>query len=893
MAKLADIDRASKGIREKIGSLLKRLQNIRRKKDSIDLQTFQKVMAILENGLRLRILNQAQHDFLLELFQILEWDMNKDNNFSGFMKYIYSNRDTGIFDNIKNVHGIDIISWLVEEINPPPWIDIVKPFKDERTISLDQTITFAAQIKNLKITIRGYRYGWMVFNHLKKRYYTLEAGRTNLNLVFSRIPANHKYLGIGTHDIEFGLYNVFSKKERRQTVLPSPHLIGQTIQINIIPERNSARTYQSREEIFEAIDSLSTELNSLADKANNLIINFPKSEPQLIDDVNSLKRFIEDLDETRNLFYLYGSSIKKRIENESDRPLFRFIGEQLDSGKEFHEIVVMIINNLSENRDRISSNVKKIESVYNRRQFLKRGALGVGGLATTVIGGSLLAEKYDLLKKLGIRQEDLPEELTKIKIKIINPKENSVLGIGDYLRNFEAIAEGPNKKLVKSINDGKIGRFEWWITKEDNHVKLLNVGREGQKSHSRIPDFGEHSGQLMAVLWVFNDKHLPKEQPHDIINIIFIKINIGLKIEENILSVWITINDDSGKNAIYEVTPHIKTKLNGESHWDKKLAEPNKPLSYIIELVDESGKDLVPGEYYFFIYVKPNDSNQAPVVSDISKIKIEKPLTMTDEEYYSIKDNVEYYVMPKGRLGDLASIKLNVCADILSLLNLKRYYAANKKMREGSTQEKICGVNMVLEFIRMGNEDFKKGNITGSKQLYRAAKKVAIYVNEFNSLSVKNSVAIFLLLPVLNQPLKEDVREQIKNSELVKPGSIYRPLFSSENYSVSINKIEIITKKEDPNMTYKKAIRLKYSLTDEKNDGKKEYDQLISLRDSAGYNKQYSMGNRIVATVTSNPWYVLLELDDKLKGRYILRISVKPSGTNLPLVSDEKEFEIK
>ena len=760
----------------------------------INLADFERIILLLQAGARSDRLNKAQQDFLAELSKIIgiiKADKNQNAGFSGLVRYISENQGLDIFKNIKDRYGIDAIGELrklAEEFSPR--VRITSPSSGS-TIPLGQTIRFAVQIENLKIPRMGYKYrllclyreASMFSRRLKDGYYILAKGRTKENNFDIGIPASHKNLFFGglPNRIQFVLYDVFSKREMRQRGLSSPHLISGIIEIRIVGEAASQaarRTYRDNKEAVQAIDSLAAELDSLAEGIRLLIEDFPKSRTLLERDLSLLDMYIKDLKEIKMPEFLNNDAIISRIKSQSEMPLFKLIEDSLNEGMEFPEIAAIIVNKAHQERDRIASNMQKVKNTYFRRKALKVGLeLASAGVAAGL--GIEFAKKQNLLKKLGIKkEEDLAEELKKIKIRIIKPKEKSVVGIGDYLRNFEAVAKGENKKLAQSINDDEGHRFNWSIREEEGQWHSIYHERYGSKS-AAIPNlniFNKSSGELLVAA----NFGYPIDI-RDIIKIVLIKIDLDFTFdrERKILYPKFEIKDYSGEYGEYDVIPHI------EGHginvtWKSITAKPNIGVNYRLELSKEEGKVFPPGEYYLWLEVRPKNSVQFPVSSEILKLRIEEPVTMTDDELYLINRNVEYYVMPKGRLGDLAALNTEGCAGILSLLDRKDYDEAIKEMRKGNTQKKVCGVGIVLEYISMGNEEFKKGDIKRSKQLYQTAKELAIYVNEFNSSSfVSNYVAISLLLPVLNQPFTGYIKDQIKDSELVKKGSIYAPLFNS------------------------------------------------------------------------------------------------------------------
>lgn len=158
------------------------------------------------------------------------------------------------------------------------------------------------------------------------------------------------------------------------------------------------------------------------------------------------------------------------------------------------------------------------------------------------------------------------------------------------------------------------------------------------------------------------------------------------------------------------------------------------------------------------------------------------PATMSDGEYSLINQRVAEYVIPSGRLGDLVFMG-ETCWEIKDLVRSKHYDRAQEIYSKADERtEKLCGVELLLGYIKGGYEEFKGGNTKKSKQLYEAAKSLAPLINKIlhPSDAPKNYYAISLLLPVLNEPFERSVWQLTKNyQEVIQQGSIYGTLFDS------------------------------------------------------------------------------------------------------------------
>ncbi len=129
------------------------------------------------------------------------------------------------------------------------------------------------------------------------------------------------------------MLNVFSKKEIRQRGLAHSEIVSEIMEIEIVPQVTSQRTYENAGELSEAVSSLVLQLKSLFDRATFLIEHFPKSEPQLKDNLHFLNARIKDLEGINGLLALNDADeIKRRTKLELGSPLFVFIDEKLSEG---------------------------------------------------------------------------------------------------------------------------------------------------------------------------------------------------------------------------------------------------------------------------------------------------------------------------------------------------------------------------------------------------------------------------------------------------------------------------------------------------------------------------------------------------------------------------------
>lgn len=611
---------------------------------------------ILQRLVTYGILNAEQARFFEELFRKVRQDKEEETQFSSTKAFLSESRKSGII----NIGLLEHLESIIEEVNAPR-VEITSPPENERTVFINQltsnSIQFIAEIKNLEMRrrmglMRGYKYRFskITGEGFMEKESILAKGRTEQNTVAIDIAINDKNFGIGVHRIQFTLLDVFSKKEVRQKGLWSRDLISECVEITIEEFAEPIRrAYDNMGQLTTHIESLQQELNSLRTRLSMLLVEFPKSESELSNTKEMLEKNIMQMLDLKSISMAFPSYNDEEIMLHMPRyielktanlttedavkiyPVLIEIKNQLPSGASFFEIAADIMYTITTNINAFDSKITEFERKYSRRKFLTNVGLG-----TAIVGGStgVGVGIYNLVK-----EEDLAKELKKITVKIIKPQENSVVGIGDYIRDFEAVAEGPNKKLVQKINDGEIGKFEWvtiQANKEDRISSYIHVGRLRSKSEIPIKDVGfdANLGRLMVTLYLkmSNGKFYEVSGIQIVIN--FIKIVLGYEIKGYILYAAFKITDNSGKNMEYEVTPLLRTEKTGEiGSWPKESVEPNKDIKYTLRLGKRGGENYPPGDYNLWIEVKPKDSNQAPVHSKIIPIKIEEEAKIT----YSVR----------------------------------------------------------------------------------------------------------------------------------------------------------------------------------------------------------------------------------------------------------------
>ncbi len=57
-----------------------------------NLADFERINTILQSGVRMGFLNEAQQNFLMRLFEVIGRDVSESTNFSGLAKYVSENR---------------------------------------------------------------------------------------------------------------------------------------------------------------------------------------------------------------------------------------------------------------------------------------------------------------------------------------------------------------------------------------------------------------------------------------------------------------------------------------------------------------------------------------------------------------------------------------------------------------------------------------------------------------------------------------------------------------------------------------------------------------------------------------------------------------------------------